>query len=684
MGFLDFLNKPKSILSDIAERSGMGFLLENLKSFGQRAESTIGSVRSPEFPTYLKGKIEGLPEPTPSLFGRKLPTTAKVGKSFLKTGVDIFAGTPEEREKQIKTEEINQRLMTATPEEKKFWLEQKTKQGMGLALGTVSPLKVGGAKTIEEVGEKVVGKMEEDPVQKVITALKEAKPIRKAQEALYTKARGEKMAKALEVGEKVKGEKGFYAELGQFKGELPKVQYESLRGKIGQVDIDSLFNKVKESPLLNDWDRLTAREGLAKVFGQYGGQVPTKGELKLLEKTFGPDFVKAVSEKRPLLEKLSEAGYQLFNIPRSLMASFDMSAPLRQGAFLIGRPKQFFSSFAKMFKVFPSEKAFTELQQEIASRPTFNLMQESKLALTEMDDVLGVREEKFMSNWAEKIPVLGKMVRGSGRAYTGFLNKLRADVFDDLVRKADNLGLDSKANPTLLTDLAGFINNATGRGSLGSLERAATALNTLFFSPRLMASRLNLLNPVYYAKLTPFVRKESLKSLFTFAGTGLTVLTLAKMGGAEVGTDPRSADFGKIKIGNTRVDIWGGFQQYVRLAAQLYTGKLVSTTTGKVMTLGEGYKPLTRYDILQRTVEAKEAPIFSFATALLRGQGFGGEKLSWSKEIGSRFVPMVVQDAYDLYKEDPTLLPLAALGWFGVGMQTYKPEKKSVFTGKSF
>jgi len=519
------------------------------------------------------------------------------------------------------------------------------------------------------------------PVQRVITALQEAKPIRAAQEALYTKARGERIGAALRVGKRVKGEKGFYAELGELKGEMPKVIYESLRGKIGQTDIDDLFEMVKRSDVIDNWEKIRAREGLAKMFGQYGGAVPQKGELRLLKEVFGPELVEAVSAKQPALSKMTEAGYQLFNIPRALMASFDVSAPFRQGAFLIGRPKQFWSAFRRMFKVFPSEKAFQELSDEIASRPTFRLMKDSKLALTELDSVLTKREEVFMSQWAEKIPMgVGRMVRASSRAYTGFLNKLRADVFDDLIGSAEGVGLKPQQNPDLLKDLADFINSATGRGSLGRLAPAAKALNTFFFSPRLMASRINLLRPDYYMRLHPFVRKEALKSLLTFAGTSLTVMSLAKMAGAEVETDLRSADSGKIRIGNTRIDTWAGFQQYVRLAAQLIKGQVVSTTTGRIMTLGEGYKPLTRLDILTRAFEYKESPITSFATDLLRGRTVIGEELAMGRDIARRFVPMVVQDMYDLLKEEgPRALPLAALPVMGVGLQTYGPREGTAY-----
>jgi len=338
-------------------------------------------------------------------------------------------------------------------------------------------------------------------------------------------------------------------------------------------------------------------------------------------------------------------------------------------------------AFGKMFKPFFSQESFAALQESIAQKPTYELMKEAGLSLTTLGKNMAQREEVFMSQWAEKIPVIGAGVRASGRAYVGFLNKLRADVFDDLVTKADKLGLNASQNIDLSKQIAKFVNAATGRGGLGGLEDAAVGLNAMFFSPRLMASRLTLLNPVYYVKADPFVRKEALKSLLTLSAAGGTVIGLAAAGGLKVGTDWRSADFGKIKTGRTRIDIWGGFQQYIRAVGQLYTGEYVSSTTGKVLTLGEGYKPLTRLDILYRQIENKEAPVLSFITQMLKGQDASGEKLNIPKEIGLRFTPMVLQDVYDLATESPELVPLSALGVFGVGLQTYGPRKSKGVEG---
>lgn len=108
------------------------------------------------------------------------------------------------------------------------------------------------------------------------------------------------------------------------------------------------------------------------------------------------------------------------------------------------------------------------------------------------------------------------------------------------------------------------------------------------------------------------------------------------------------------------------------MAGQLQTGEYVSSTTGKKLTLGEGYKPISHLDILGRQVRSKLSPAASFAARMLEGQGPGGEKLKISKEVADRFTPMVIQDIAELAKDDPSLLPIEALGMFGMGIQTYK------------
>lgn len=520
-----------------------------------------------------------------------------------------------------------------------------------------------------------------DPVEKIVSALKGLKPLSKEQRILNSGNRSKQYAKLMSARGKTSGESGYFAELGALKGGAPKVNFESVRPKLNQTDIDSLFNKINDSNI-GDWEKVNAKSGLMKLLTKEGASMPTGGELKLMNDVFGSDMTKAILSNRTTWQKFLTGAGEVLNLPRALMASFDLSAPFRQGAVMTSRPKQFFPAFFSMFKQAGSDKAFKAVQQGISARPTYKLMRESKLALTDIGGDLAGREEMFMSNIGEKIPVLKYGMKASNRAYTGFLNKLRADVFDDMVKKAKLLGND---NPNVAEDIAKFVNSATGRGDLGSLNRAAPVLNSVFFSPRLMAARVNMLNPAYYTKLDPMVRKEAVKSMLTFGATAATVLGLAKAGGAEVGVDPRSADFGKIKVGDTRYDILGGFQQYIVLASRLISGKMVSSTTGKEISLTEGYKPTTRLDIIINFLKSKENPILSYITGFAEGTTQLGQQFNPASEAINRFIPMFAQDIVDLTEDKgfAKAIGMEIPSAFGVGVQTYGKQMPVIGTTPS-
>ena len=515
-------------------------------------------------------------------------------------------------------------------------------------------------------------------VARLNEALTSAKPARAELEAAYTLERSKRAAKLAELqASGLEGKAGYEEQLGALKGELASAEQKSFQmdNPMIEEDINLLFKKVKTDPGLDVFEKLNAQTALTKVLD---GKIPTNSELTLLERSFGSELVSNVLKHRTTGEKVLDGLGQMVNLPRSIMSTFDLSAPFRQGIALISHPKAFGNAFVSMFKQFGSDKAFKAVQDSIVKMPNYNLMKQGKLALTDMGTQLSNREEKFMSNWAEKIPLLKYPIKASNRAYVGFLNKLRADVFSQIVEGARAGG--HKLDDKMVEGIADFVNTASGRGSkiLGvPIGQAGNILNGIFFSPRLMASRLTLLNPVSYVTANPVVRKEMFKSLFTVLGAGSTVLGLAKLAGAEVGTERNSSDFGKIKIGNTRIDIWGGFQQYVRMASQLQSGKYVSSTTGKEITLGEGYKPLSRYDIALRQIEAKEAPVLSFITTLLKQQDFEGKPVNVTKEVAERFIPMVLGDLYDLSKTNPEMMPVGLLGAFGFGTQTYTPKNKS-------
>jgi hypothetical protein len=624
---------------------------------------TIKIAKGKEVPSK---KTEGIKEITDNLIQK----TAKKGSE---ADEHIISFVKKSDESEIG------KILSHLKTEQKTMISNKSKDFQGIAnRGFLTDLikQASGKATAPEyvakaTGKKFVEKSDLIVRKKFIQALKEAKPLRGKQEQIYRTERGKKLGEYLKTGERVSGEKGFYIQKSKLKGEMTKVEFESLRDKIKQTDMDNLFDQIKYSPEISEWEKVPAGTGLSKIFGELGGVVPTNNEIGLLEKVFGKELTRELIKKQSMFTRFKDIALNIANIPRSLMTSFDLSFGFRQGVFVVARhPKIFFQNFGKQFKLFANEKYYQQMVKEIHGRPNFELMQKSGLSFTELGKSLAKREEAFMSSFAEKIPVAGAIVRASGRAYTGFANRLRADLFDYMVDYGKKIKKSGDNN--YLKSAAKYINAATGRGSLGRLEKVAVELNTVFFSPRLLASRIQLMNPVFYAKLDPIVRREALKSLLSFGGMALTVSGIAKMSGAEIETDPRNANFMKIKVGNTRYDPLGGFQQPIRAAAQIISGKIISSTTGKEMTLGEGYKPLTRLDIATRFIEMKEAPLVSFATSLMRGTTSIGEKIDVPTEIANRFIPMVIQDMNDLYREKGSKgIPMAVPAIFGTGVQTY-------------
>jgi hypothetical protein len=234
--------------------------------------------------------------------------------------------------------------------------------------------------------------------------------------------------------------------------------------------------------------------------------------------------------------------------------------------------------------------------------------------------------------------------------------------------------------------LADFINNATGRGNLGKLEDAAQVLNTAFFSPRLIASRINLLNPLYYTKLPKEVRLMALKDMGKFIAFGGAILGLAASAGAKVEKDPRSSDFGKIKVGNTRWDTWGGFQQYIRIISQLLSGETKSTNSGEIKELSADKFPYkSRGGQLMSFFRGKLAPVPGTVADILEGENVVGEKTTLAKKAYELFVPMIAQDIADGWKEQgPKAIGTVGLpSFFGVGVSTYGSKESGGASKKS-
>lgn len=440
------------------------------------------------------------------------------------------------------------------------------------------------------------------------------------------------------------------------------------------------------------------REDAEAVMNDKGGIDALAIKIAKGEKTTG----KAVKENSTTVDAISNA----LNLPRTLMSSVDLSAPLRQGIVFAGTSR-FWKGFFQMFKYMGSDRAYQGLNDAIMSHPNYMKMREAGLSLTTTEGHrLDLREEDFQSEWAKKIPGLGKLVAGSERAFVGFLNKLRFDTFNKYLEDFEKTGHDID-DPELLKGMGSFINSATGRGplpdgngALPDMRGAAPLLNGLFFSPRLISSRAALLNPMYYTSLPAPVRKEAVKSMLGFAGIALTSATLASMAGFDVEVDPRSSDFMKLRMGTKRYDILGGFGQFITLYSRILPelssyvgigeGGKTKTIKGEIKDLEPGLASRSAWDVTVSFFRNKSSPVASLLFDMLNGENAVGDRVSlgepfigdppegedpieWNKNaILSRLTPIFLQDAFEVLNKEgfagtPWLVPAV----FGIGYSDF-------------
>lgn len=507
------------------------------------------------------------------------------------------------------------------------------------------------------------------PEQKVYEALGPARRVAGEQRKLRSEELSRRVGKMSPAYESAGGgTAGVRAAKRQLAGKLPALQFNRLTD-LTDEHVGHLLDVIHHHPDLRPLEKISLQDAIIR---SSQGQALPPYAIKLAERAFGPEAAAQLSRSRQVTHAVMRGAAEVANLPRSILATLDVSAAFRQ-ALMAGaaNPRIWAKNFGPMFKYFASEKRYAQTMNEITTRPGYKDMVESGVKFTDLGD-LSTREEQFMSNLAEKLTG-GKYgpVRASSRAYVGFLNRMRADMFDHMLADAAKHG--HTETPKLRRDTARFVNFATGRGELGRLEPAAVALNSLLFSPRLLASRLNAVNPAFYASLHPYVRRQALLASTKLLAAGSAGATAAALAGATVNTDPTNADFGKIRVGDTRVDIWGGHQQLVRLAAQIAAGKVTSSTTGKTLRLTGGHS-LSRQDILKRFAEAKLAPVPSAVNDFLKGEDFAGKPFSVKNAVTSRVIPLGVQDARDLYHLTGSPGKAAAslgLSSVGVGVQTY-------------
>lgn len=381
--------------------------------------------------------------------------------------------------------------------------------------------------------------------------------------------------------------------------------------------------------------------------------------------------------RRSVPQKILGGVGEVLNTTRAILTSLDLSAVLRQGGFItLGHPIRALKAFPAMFRALRSEAGQHAVNQEIMARKNYPLYQQSKLYLAEHGQKLSQMEEVYMSRWADTpIRIKGvdiNPVAASQRAYVTFLNRLRADSFDALEASLSRTG---EFTPLEAKAAANFINVATGRGKLGLKDNAAVGASTVFFAPRYVASRFQLIagQPFYRgtARTRALVAKEYARFLI---GLGV-VYGLGTLAGGDVETDPRSSDFGKLRFDDTRLDPMAGLQQVTVLISRLGSGE-TTRLSGQTVAIRGDQVPFggdDAADVTARFLRTKLSPAFGAIVNVLSGTDVTGEKVTPETIGEDLLVPLALKDILKAMEDQgvPRGTALAILSIFGMGLQTY-------------
>jgi hypothetical protein len=388
-------------------------------------------------------------------------------------------------------------------------------------------------------------------------------------------------------------------------------------------------------------------------------------------------------------------------IQRALQAGLDFSALGVQGIIqlLSTNPTKTLKAVKEGLRFMASEKYEKEFFAKLQTDPLYPVMKKSGLALQLPNSKLGSLDYQLSASTINKIwnglmyPLklvspkiyerakLFNPYRATERAYSGTINTIRVQMFKQFAKDLQQQGITPETDSKQYIIAANATNNLTFRGRLRQAEPLAKELAVLFFAPRKITATFSLTNPFYYAHLwitSPTVAKRATLKMATFLtlATTITLVTKALREDDEEDENPDvfnplSADFMKLRIGNTRINLFGGLDQNLVFYARFITNNYKSSGSSKTKKLGENKYVPTRWDLGEKFLTNKFAPTSGVAyRKLSEGKG---RMFDWESELQTGAIPIWTQGISELQQEHPTEIAtfLTMLNFFGISISTY-------------
>lgn len=399
-----------------------------------------------------------------------------------------------------------------------------------------------------------------------------------------------------------------------------------------------------------------------------------------------------ISFKQDKIKATLKAIGTIPSIFKSLMASLDNSFWGRQGiknAFGDMQQKRIWGrGFVESFKNIKAElinkkvdgfEPMDLIKADIYSRP--NSINGKYKAGSYKLGVLS--EEAFPTSLPERVLFLGRLFKASETAYSGGALRMRADLADLMISRAEKQGINT-LNPEQAQGMGHLVGSLTGRGSLGKAEGIADFLNVALFSARFMKSNFDTLTAHQLdPKATKFTKGEARKNLLSIVAHVTGLLMIAKfLDPDSVDEDPRSTNFGRIKIFGKWTDITGGMRSLITPVAKIFPtkrngvwGAWSKSSTGTWTNLrGNVWGQQDGVDVvMDALILNKLSPIASILKDAIAGEMFGGDPFSIKQSLKESTVPLSVQSFMDVKDESfGTIMSAMMSEFIGLGVSTYK------------
>jgi hypothetical protein len=458
------------------------------------------------------------------------------------------------------------------------------------------------------------------------------------------------------------------------------------------------------------YTQLNASEALTKI---RGGEVLTPSEIRLVRSIFslpdpktglpdpgsviaGRQLARVLRQQLPLRDRIIgtaiSAPREIAMVMRAVWASGEISYSFRQlrpafnrdiARWLTGRPSTaWFRAFGRQVSSFWSARKYEQYNDTIVKARSYKMLQ-GHGQIVEVGPLTDrmFREEGFSSAFADRIP----LVRRSNRAAAIAGNSVRVMVADQMLRSYDARGI--KVTPQIERKIASSVGNLTGRAVLPryqSLQGFYNFANETLFSPRFLLARIENVTTLYGTlNRDPVIRSEGITRMAGTVATTVAAAYVAKMFGASVEMDFRSADFLKARHGDTRYDLTEGTGQVMRFIVRMAMAQS-KNTAGHI-------DPSSRKELIAQFLRSKQAPVWGLVASIYTGQDWTGKRIEgfgnpltsegWSGEVANKFIYGWLQEVIDKVEQDMTTsglgdaladaVPVAVAGQLGVGVQTY-------------